>query len=80
MKIGEEVEATKGLMLLLSISPNTAVTAKTVMKARLKEIVKPQIIWKGDRIQCMKSVRTMQCKICMVERREILHRFNTEKK
>ena len=50
------------------------------VKAKLKEIVNPRIIWKGDRIQCMKSVRTMQCKICMIERREILHRFKTDRK
>ena len=33
------------------------------VRAKLKEIVNPRIIWKGDQIQCMKSVRTMQCKI-----------------
>ena len=49
------------------------------VKARMKEIMEPRILWQGDRIQCMKSSRTMQCKLCMVERTEILHRFRTDK-
>jgi len=39
----------------------------------------PTIIWQGDRIQCMKSSRTAQCKICMTERIEILHRMRTNR-
>ena len=46
----------------------------------MKKIMDPSIIWKGDRIQCMKSSRTMQCKICMVERMEILERFQNDRK
>ena len=49
------------------------------VKAKLKEIMEPSILWKGDRIQCMKSAKTMNCKICMVERTEILHRMRTDK-
>ena len=45
----------------------------------LKEIVVPTILWQGDRIRCMKSARTLQCKICIVERKEILSRFRNEK-
>ena len=37
--------------------------------------MKTTIVWKGDRIQCMKSSRTPQCKTCMVERKEILSRM-----
>ena len=49
------------------------------VRARLKEVVEPTIIWQGDRIRCMKSSWTLQCKICMVERKEILHRLKTNK-
>ena len=28
---------------------------------------------------CMKTARTLQCKICMTERKEILHRFRSDK-
>jgi len=31
------------------------------VKAKLKEIMKPTILWQGDRIQCMKSAKTMVC-------------------
>jgi hypothetical protein len=48
-------------------------------RRKLKQIMEPSILWQGDRIRCMKSSRTMQCKICMVERKEILHRFKTDK-
>mmetsp|Transcript_19425 Transcript_19425/g.40981 ORF Transcript_19425/g.40981 Transcript_19425/m.40981 type:complete len:240 (-) Transcript_19425:181-900(-) len=49
-------------------------------RARMKEIMTPTIIWQqGNRIRCMKTSRTIQCKICMMERKEILHRFRTDK-
>ena len=32
-----------------------------------------------ERSRCMKSSRTLQCKICMVERKEILHRLKNNK-
>ena len=37
------------------------------VRAKMKPIMKPSIVWKGDRILCMKSSRTWQCKICMME-------------
>jgi hypothetical protein len=45
------------------------------VRAKLKRIVSPSIIWQGDQICCMKTktARTLQSKICMVERKEILH-------
>ena len=46
----------------------------------MKKIMDPSIIWKCDGIQCMKSSRTMQCKICMVERMKILERFQNDRK
>ena len=52
---------------------------KNEVNAKLKEIMVPSILWQGDRIQCMKSAKTWNCKICMVERMEILHRMRTDK-
>ena len=49
------------------------------VRAKLKTIMTPSIIWQGDRIRCMKSARTARCKICMVERMEILHQIKTNK-
>ena len=48
--------------------------------SKVKRIMKLTIIWQGDGIRgCMKSVRTLQCKICMTERKEILSRFRTDR-
>ena len=52
---------------------------KNAVKAWLKENVEPTILWQGDRIRCMKSSRTLQCKICMMERKEILKHFQEDK-
>ena len=49
------------------------------VRAKLKEIVEPSILWQGDRIRCMKSARSYNCKICMVERKEILKRMEEDK-
>ena len=49
------------------------------VRAKMKTIMIPTILWQGDRIRCMKSSRTLQCKICMVERKEILSRFRTNR-
>ena len=49
------------------------------VRARMKEICRTTILWQGDRIQCMKSSRTPQCTICMVERTEILGRMRTNR-
>jgi hypothetical protein len=49
------------------------------VRKKLKQIVSPTIIWQGDTIRCMKTARTLQCKICMTERKEILHRFRSDK-
>ena len=54
-------------------------TNSNQVKAKMKRIMTPTIIWQGDRIQCMKSSRTAQCKICMTERIEILHRMRTNR-
>ena len=49
------------------------------VRAKLKTIVESKILWQGDAIRCTKSSRTLQCKICMVERKEILSRFDTNR-
>jgi hypothetical protein len=49
------------------------------VRQKLKTIVTPTIIWQDDGIRCAKTARTLQCKICMTERKEILHRFCTDK-
>ena len=48
---------------------------KNQVRARMKTICAPSIIWQGDRIKCMKSVNTLACKLCMQERIEITKRF-----
>ena len=45
------------------------------VRAKMKTLIIPTTLWQGDRIRCMKSSRTLQYKICMVERKEILSRF-----
>ena len=45
----------------------------------MKQIMTPTILWQGDGMRCMKSSHTLQCKICMVERKEILSRFRSDK-
>ena len=42
------------------------------IQAFLKDNIQVNILWKCDRIRCMKSSKTMRCKICMVERKAIL--------
>ena len=56
-----------------------AANSNAVRKRMKEEILEAKILWQGDRIRCMKSSRTPACKICMVERKEILHRFRTDR-
>eukprot|EP00956_Cyclotella_meneghiniana_P040339 scaffold192793_cov40-Cyclotella_meneghiniana.AAC.3 len=39
------------------------------VKSRIKEILTPKILWKGDIIRCMKSAMTPQCKLCRLRGR-----------
>ena len=50
------------------------------VRAKMKLIMTPSILWQGDRTLCMKSARTMQCKICMVERITIMQQMKAEKR
>ena len=54
-------------------------TSHHQVRAKMKKIMEPKILWQGDRILCMKSSRTLRCKICMTERKEILKRFEKTK-
>ena len=45
------------------------------VRAKMKKIMIPSIIWQGDSIRCMKSACTARCSLCMRERKEILKRF-----
>ena len=49
------------------------------VRAKMKSIMEPSIVWKGNRILCMKSARTLQCKICMMERITILRQMDEDK-
>jgi hypothetical protein len=48
------------------------------VKNKIKTIMTPLILWQGDRITCVKSAMTPKCKLCMVERKEILHRMRKD--
>eukprot|EP00956_Cyclotella_meneghiniana_P019390 scaffold33193_cov70-Cyclotella_meneghiniana.AAC.7 len=61
---GEVLVATVELMHLQSILQITAESVEPVM---------------NDRIRCIKSAMTPQCKLCMVERKEICHRLQENK-
>ena len=49
------------------------------VRAKMKLIMTLSILWQGPRILCMKSARTLNCKICMVERKRILLQMDTNK-
>ena len=50
-------------------------TNSNQVRQMMKKLMSPRIIWQGDRISCMKTARTLKCKLCMVERKEIMHRM-----
>ena len=52
---------------------------KDEVREKMKKLLEVKILWKGDRIKCMKSTRSMKCKLCMKERRIILDRFDQDK-
>ena len=45
----------------------------------MKSILVPTILWQREGIICITSACTLQCKICMVERKEILSCFRSDK-
>ena len=48
-------------------------------RAKLKQVVSVEVIWQGEPIQCTKSARTRACKICMVERKQIMKALRDDK-
>eukprot|EP00984_Skeletonema_dohrnii_P010737 scaffold4213_cov78-Skeletonema_dohrnii-CCMP3373.AAC.1 len=48
-------------------------------RAKLKQVVSVEVIWQGKPIQCTKSARTRACKICMVERKQIMKALRDDK-
>ncbi len=49
------------------------------VSAKLKQDVSIEVIWQGDPIKCMKSARTRDCRICMVERKQIMQPLRDDK-
>ena len=49
------------------------------VRQMMKKLMSPRIIWQGERVKCMKTARTLQCTLCMVERKEIMHRMNEDR-
>ena len=49
------------------------------IKAKLKQLVSVEVIWQGEAIQCTKSARTRDCKICMRERKQIMQAQRDDK-
>ena len=47
-------------------------TNSNQVRQMMKHIMMPTILWQGEGIRCMNVARTLQCKICMVERKEII--------
>ena len=54
-------------------------TSSNAVRKWCRENIRPSIIYQGDRLKCMKSAMMMNCKMCMVERKEILHRMKADK-
>ena len=49
------------------------------VRAKLKQNVSVEVIWQGDSIKCTKSARTRDCRICMVERKQIMQALRDDK-
>ena len=49
------------------------------MKIKLKDLMVPKILWQGSQIGCMKTACTLNCKLCMVERKAICSLWRSNK-
>ena len=49
------------------------------VKAKLKEAISVEVIWQGDAIKCTKSARTRDCRLCMMERKQIMQAMCDDK-
>ena len=52
-------------------------TSSNQVRTKMKTLMSPTIIWQGNRIKCMKTAMTNSCKLCMVEKLEIMKRYST---
>ena len=52
---------------------------KNEVRRMMKEILEYKVIWKGDRINCMKTHKKLNCALYMKERLEILCRWRKDK-
>ena len=49
------------------------------VKVKLKDLMVPKILWQGSQIGCMKTACTLNCKLCMVERKAICSLWRSNK-
>ena len=54
-------------------------TTSNHVRAKIKQDVSVEVIWQGDSIKCTKSARTRDCRICMVERKQIMQALRDDK-
>jgi hypothetical protein len=54
-------------------------TSSNQVRTKMKTLMSPTIIWQGNRIKCMKTAMTNSCKLCMVEKLEIMKRYSTDR-
>ena len=54
-------------------------TNSNQVRTKLKGILDVNILWQGERIQCMKTARTRDCRICMKERMTIMQSLRDDK-
>ena len=54
-------------------------TNSSQVRTKLKGILDVNILWQGERIQCMKTARTRDCRICMKERMTIMQSLRDDK-
>jgi hypothetical protein len=54
-------------------------TSSNAITRWCRENIEPSIIYQGERLKCMKSAKTMNYKMCMLQRKEILQRMKTNK-
>lgn len=83
-KFGNKWKGTGGYALCDSFDKHFAQECRSCkilnqVKSILKEIVEVEILWRGNRIKFMKSVRSATCKICKIKRREIRCCLNKDK-
>ena len=49
------------------------------VREKLKQDISVAVIWQGDSVKCTKSARTRDCRLCMVERKQIMQALRDDK-